>query len=51
MLMVAKIRERRVNKMEDSGLSAEQLAKMQEEMFASAREKYNTGGADNGGAA
>ena len=41
-------RERRVNKMEESGYSPEQLAKMQEEMFASAREKYNAGTTENG---
>ena len=36
-------REKRVNKMETSGLSEAELLKMQEEMFASAREKYHTG--------
>lgn len=46
-----KVRERRVNKMEDSGFSAEQLAQMQEEMFKSAREKYEQGSeATEGGA-
>lgn len=44
-------RERRVNKMEESGYSPEQLAKMQEEMFASAREKYNAGATENGSGA
>ena len=41
-----KTRERRVNKMEDSGLSTEQLLRMQEEMFADARQKYTTSATD-----
>jgi len=41
-------REKRVNKMENSGMSQDELLKMQEEMFASAREKYNPGPEDPG---
>jgi histone H3/H4 len=41
-------REKRVNKMETSGLSEAELLKMQEEMFASAREKYHTGPEEGG---
>lgn len=36
-------REKRVNKMEMSGMTDEELAKMQEELFASASVKHNTG--------
>ena len=39
----AKVREKRVNKMESSGLSEAQLLKMQDELFSNAREKYNAG--------
>jgi len=38
-----KTREKRVNKMESSGYSDAELLRMQEEMFASARDKYNSG--------
>jgi hypothetical protein len=41
-------REKRVNKMETSGLSEAELLKMQEDMFASAREKYHTGPEEGG---
>lgn len=36
-----KTREKKQNKMEMSGMTTEELLKMQEEMFASAKEKYN----------
>jgi len=38
-----KTREKKQNKMEMSGMSTEELLRMQEEMFASAKEKYNAG--------
>lgn len=41
---IAKTREKRVNKMEMSGMTDEELARMQEELFASANVKHNTGG-------
>jgi down-regulator of transcription 1 len=45
---MSQTREKRVNKMENSGMSQAELLKMQEEMFASAREKYNPGSEDHG---
>jgi hypothetical protein len=50
-LDLGQTREKRVNKMETSGLSDAELLRMQEEMFASAREKYNAGGSGNEGGA
>ena len=41
-------REKRVNKMEMSGMTDEELAKMQEELFASASVKHNTGNEEGG---
>lgn len=36
-------REKKQNKMETSGMSEEELLRMQEEMFSAARDKYNAG--------
>ncbi|KAF7509644.1 hypothetical protein GJ744_007682 [Endocarpon pusillum] len=36
-----KTREKKQNKMETSGMSEEELLRMQEQMFSQAREKYN----------
>lgn len=36
-------REKRVNKIEQSGMSEEQLIQLQQELFKSAGEKYNAG--------
>lgn len=43
LTIVWQTREKRVNKMEMSGMTDEELAKMQEELFASASVKHNTG--------
>ena len=37
-------REKKQSKIEQSGMSAEELARMQDELFRSAGEKYNAGG-------
>jgi len=38
-----KTREKKTNKMEQSGLSEEELLRQQQELFRSAGEKYNAG--------
>ncbi|KAL9108076.1 MAG: hypothetical protein Q9227_007051 [Pyrenula ochraceoflavens] len=44
-----KTRERKQNKIDLSGMSEAELVKMQQEMFASAKEKYNAGPEDGSG--